>query len=390
MKVTNKTTPEIIGRSEKKQSAKVITLTGYYGAGNLGDDLMLQALIHHLLNDPDIILNIFQFNHTTPLPIIANNRINTIKIPPKGINRFLTAARTLLRTDWLIFGGGTCFTDSAGDGSFKLFMLAKLLGCRLGYIGVGIGDLNHQSRKWKTKILLRISDLITFRDNRSYTYGLALAGKSSDNKIYKTEDLCYLGIDNQTSGKVENTHDVKPVWVISVRPLEQYLPKEQLETFWDDWTDWLYDILKKNRPLKIVFLPIDDQRDIPISKTICQSIKDKDLHHNNLEIAVENNLSADEKRRLLASADHIISMRLHACLLGYAYNVPTFGIAYCKKVIAFYESIGSNCFAEIYDWLTNTGKPAISIPADRYCFEYSLQKAKDKALMNIDILKSYL
>ena len=302
----------------------------------------------------------------------------------------MTVAKNLRRSNWLIFGGGTCFTDSSGDGSFKLFMLAKLLGCHLAYIGVGIGNLSYRSRILKTKVLLHLSDFITFRDNRSYDYGLAIAGKALNKKIYKTEDLCYLDIDYQLSKIVPKTKTTQPLWVISVRPLGQYLSGEKLYRFWHNWIEWLCDLIEENKPVKIIFLAIDDQRDIPISEKICNSLRERNLHYNNFQINVIKKITADEKCTVLASADHIIAMRLHAILLGCAMKVPTFGVSYCKKVSSFYQSIGSDYFAEIDDWLCPTGRPDISISIHTHSTHYNLKTAKEKALMNIDILKSHL
>ena len=53
----------------------------------------------------------------------------------------------------------------------------------------------------------------------------------------------------------------------------------------------------------------------------------------------------DEVFSAISSADAVVAMRLHACLLAHRYHVPTLGLAYDPKVSQHFEEIGRGDFA---------------------------------------------
>jgi polysaccharide pyruvyl transferase WcaK-like protein len=368
-----------------KKKSTVVTLTGYYGAGNLGDDLMIRGLVNNLLSATNISLNVLQFYDVSTLPFEENERLKIIKIPNNRIKSIIVTAKTLIRSNWLVYGGGTCFTDRSGDGSFKLFMMAKLLGCKIAYLGVGIGKLTRKSRILKTKLLLFISNLTTFRDNSSFIKGIKLSLTSSHSNLFETEDLCYLDSEHHLLLSETFKSSSFITWVISVRPLDQYLSTNDNKIFWKNWIEWIKSQIIIYEPNKILILPIDDSKDISISKMLLDSLlvlEDK----LDCKIEIVNKTTSNEKIRILSHSNLIVSMRLHACYLGNLMNIPTFGVSYCQKVTAFYNSIDSTYFSELDSWLTPlVNFPDLKLP-EIYFSNFDLEEKKNNSYENIRLI----
>ena len=119
-----------------------VLLSGYYGCGNLGDDLLLTVAVEELrtiLPDARFLLR----DHGADLPNLGPDVI------PTGIDAILDdqtrsqlyrlisftrhIAGLLRQCRWLIFGGGTVFHDNGGLASLALQWLichlARAVGC---------------------------------------------------------------------------------------------------------------------------------------------------------------------------------------------------------------------------------------------------------------------
>lgn len=360
---------------------KTITISGYYGAGNLGDDLMLSGLVDHLLAAPETTVNVLVTGDSATA-IAPRERLNVMVLPRGRLAQLCRVVPVLRRSDWLIWGGGTCFTDTAGDGSFKLFLLGSLLGCKLAYIAVGIGQLSRKSRIFKTKCLLRLSRLVTFRDQESFQLAKQLLNPKHYHKLHKTEDLCYLALGEPAPLSASESADDRKTWVVSVRPLEQFLPTEVLPSFWNNWKAWLKQQVVYHQPKRVVFLVIEEGRDRSVSEECCSYLASELGPNLDCEFSIAEHLSSEDKCRTLSTADQVVAMRLHACLVAGAAEVPTFGIAYCDKLTYYFDSIGSTAVRPLRSWIDSAEEISISpSPASNVL----LDVRRPAALKNIEL-----
>ena len=136
-------------------------LLGYYGFGNLGDELLLQACLE-LLGSNDVI-------------VLSNNPEETSRnFNIKSINRwkFFQVVKALINSENLLLGGGGLFQDSSSVKSclwyWGIVRLAKILGVKIFAVSQSIGPLNHKLSKILTKNALRACEKIHVRDENSY------------------------------------------------------------------------------------------------------------------------------------------------------------------------------------------------------------------------------
>jgi len=180
-----------------------VYLYGYYGQGNLGDDLLLESalrmiravrprapvFVHCLdparlpaLGDPDII----------PVPAAARlaDRSRPRLARLMAYRRDLAAA--FARCDAFVFGGGTVFQDASSPVSLLLIAataaMAKRRGLKIAAIGAGVGRLRTAPGRWAMRAVLARADAFCARDAASEAACRAL---SPNAPIQLTADLAY-------------------------------------------------------------------------------------------------------------------------------------------------------------------------------------------------------
>ncbi|MBQ9418966.1 MAG: polysaccharide pyruvyl transferase family protein, partial [Synergistaceae bacterium] len=150
-----------------------VAVLGYYGFGNLGDELLLQACVN-LLNANDI-------NNITAL---SNDPAETQKnFNVNAINRWkiFEVSKTLRSCDYLLLGGGGLFQDSTSVKSclyyWGVVRLAKFFGVKVLAVGQSIGPLNSRLAKFFTASALRACEKIHVRDQNSFDIAKSLGCK---------------------------------------------------------------------------------------------------------------------------------------------------------------------------------------------------------------------
>ena len=153
MPVARSTTPSLL-------------LCGYYGEHNLGDDALLQVLLQDLPPCSSLVITAAD---SEPVQALAPTA--------RVINRRSLKAtlRAALRTDVLIFGGGSLLQDSTSFNSLIYYVLlicaARFRGGRVLLWGQGLGPLRRPISRILVRWVLPLCAAISWRDDAS----LALA-----------------------------------------------------------------------------------------------------------------------------------------------------------------------------------------------------------------------
>jgi polysaccharide pyruvyl transferase WcaK-like protein len=157
-----------------------VLLYGYFGAGNLGDDLLLAVTARELRT----ILpgaRFFVRHHgdvaglTALGPDVALTGIETIladqsKFRIARLWAYLRGyAHILRRCRWLIFAGGTLFhergTPTALVLQLLICLLARFQGVRIAALGVGVAELNSATARGLLRRIIGMSELFLVRDD---------------------------------------------------------------------------------------------------------------------------------------------------------------------------------------------------------------------------------
>ena len=281
-------------------------LLGYYGFGNLGDELLLQASIK-ILNERGI--------ENKNIIVLSNNPEETQKnFHVESVNRWkiFEVLKAVRKSKNLILGGGGLFQDSTSLKScvyyWGVVRLAKFLGLNIFALGQSIGPLNSRLSKFLTRNALRACEKIQVRDENSFN----IAKNFNIKNLELAPDLVLkLGIRNE---KLEIKRE-KKFLLVNLRPCKN------LEKF----INLIGPRVKNfNAEKKIgVALSIDDEKIlIANQKNLCLD-----------EIKLLKNF--DDAEKIFSSASTAIGMRLHFGVLAKIFEIPVTLMPYDIKVSEF-------------------------------------------------------
>lgn len=178
-------TLSVYGRAVDSVPAKKssVLLCGYYGFGNMGDDVLLRSAIKRAKG---------QFPALSIGALTRKGRRDNAHFGIRCVKRSSPVAiwRELRGCEHFVFGGGTLLQDSTSLRSLiyyvALLRLAKLCGARCHLWGNGIGELSSPLSKALAKRALDICEDIGMRDSLSLKKAAALSSRSH---IYADKDL---------------------------------------------------------------------------------------------------------------------------------------------------------------------------------------------------------
>ena len=282
-----------------------ITICGYYGHENLGDEMILEALL-------------LKIKETVPH---ANIQILNTKNP-------LVNTQKMYKSDLFIFGGGSILQNSTSDASLLYYLalinLAAPLCKRKIMLANGIGPII--PRKIPCKILRRILahainrfDYISVRDTNSQKF---LQNLLPNRKIRLVPDPALVEFQKLNQRLMLYRSPCSPDAFFVFCPHKNSLKKEKIDP----------EILAKSLSTianfyqstpKIVIFNIKE--DLPLARGIKNLLK-------NAEIITPH--TATEAAQALWNAKFVISSRYHASLLAISLGLPTLSISIDPKIIA--------------------------------------------------------
>ena len=331
-------TAEKIGIKKKMKSALVI---GHFGARNFGDDLML-ASICGILSDKDVHITVFAKSDN--IGDLIDRQSTYISVLRRG--SIFDIYSTMRKTDILILGGGTHFQDNFRASRYvrslvslsrflALFTAARIMGVRIGWIGVGIGP----ARSLPTSVLIKICSMLTEQ--------ISVRDEASDRELRR------LGIKRSRLGfdLVALLQDIKPerkpvrgdrtlmgVSLFSAGQLQG--DGVQTNGFWSTWKDAIEASFRKHETLYInliVFLDLAGE---------LGDVDDLAEMHDRLaridpdRVSMTQYTSTRKTLEAIASCDLFMAARYHSVITAGLFGIPMIVAPYDRKVVDAALQIG--------------------------------------------------
>ncbi len=273
---------------------------GYYGEGNLGDDLLLKSL-----------LTIFGNKYNLGVLIKGIDK----RYQQKDIREFskfsIDVFKGIKWADVVVGGGGGIFQDKTSIRSFYYYIfvlsLSLLFGKRVYLLGQSFSPLKSKINEFFLRVFLNRTGKIYVRDSFSKDYLIKLRVKPE--KIVLSTDLVFLldfPFELKNNGKGLG---------INLRGWRGFK--------FEEFNPILKDLIQKYG--EFYFFSFQD-KDSQIYELIENDFKSKIrlINPDNLEF-----LSCFSSCRLF------IGMRLHSCILSVLLGIPFIAISYDEKVEAF-------------------------------------------------------
>lgn len=301
---------------------KKILFTGYFGAGNFGDDLMLSVFSKNV-GEGNMLFFLKIFPNLITIEIPKNVKVIDISMFNSKMQKVIYAF-IMLKMNTFFWVGGTIFTEYDGDGAYSFVKIAKILKKKYGYLGVGIGEIRSKKRIHRNNYALKNASFITFRDKNSYEIG-----KSINDNVFLTQDLAYLYLEEKN--EVDELNQV----IISWRELGKEISlQEELRLIKVLATSV---IMNKLDLLKILIIPLDDSNDFDKNNILYNEIKKISNYPENISIIKD--LKAEQKFDLIACSKINIMGRLHGVFVSEVYSRNTLSMSYSLKMDEFLKDL---------------------------------------------------
>lgn len=335
---------------------------GYYGLGNLGDDLLLGAIVDQLTKrefaDKYFIRNLGVVNG-----LIKNERIIFTNLEHK---LFFYGGATILRKAIIfyiymrehiklfgrchsfILGGGTLLSNRMSLKSlFILTMLvltAKLQGAKVMALGLGVTNIKGILRRFLVRYILRAASKVCIRD---YSSLQACRELTADTSFTLTADLVFSSnITKNFSSKKRITASSPPL-TIGITLVEPFL-RDNIEgvnehEVLDVTAAAIKYCLNKGYIVKLIGF----QR-LTINEV--DSFSDMDIFER---LVVDHNIVGAELIDVSHSIEYlpalydelhmVVGMRFHSLVLSALSNISFVGISCDHKISCLCESFGMPC-----------------------------------------------
>lgn len=285
-------------------------ILGYYGFGNLGDELLLQACIEILGR---------QGISRDKIIVLSNNPKETSEsFHVDSINRWKISEviHAFRNSNALVLGGGGLFQDITSVKScvwyWGILRLAKFLGCKIIAIGQSFGPLNSKLSFMLTRNALNSCRVIHVRDEPSYN----IAVKSKCRDIILGSDIV------MTLKSESHSHDENGYLIINLRPCSNL-------------NGFVKIIMPHIAHKGIKGAALSDDDIEPLSMIM----KSEDI------VRVK---SFNDAKILWQGASCAIGMRLHFGVLSRIFGVPLALMPYDIKVNEFAKQSGVPCITDSY------------------------------------------
>lgn len=294
-------------------------LSGYYGFGNLGDEALLETIVAGLRRRfPGAEIDVFSADCAG-----TSARLGVDATPHRDL-RAIRAA--IARADVVLSGGGGLLQNVTSLRSLiyyaGILRMASAARKRTMIFAQSIGPLDTLGRL-VVRLLCGGVDAATVRDERSRRTLTSLLPQVS---VERTADPVFL-MEQRSEPldlRAEGLDGPGPLVVVSVRPWPR---SESTAARLAHVVDHLADTYGA----QVAFLPLGGVPDAQASTDVIRRAKSTPV--------LLPAYPLDQAAQVIARADLVVGMRLHALIIAAHYGVPFAALPYDPKVFALLEEL---------------------------------------------------
>jgi len=308
-----------------------IFLSGYYGAKNLGDELLLLKVIEDILAiAPQAEFFVWSIDKDFTNRFLKD-------YPASAVDRFSPAdtVNAVKSSDLVVLGGGGIVQEYYGikiEDLFKDFgfhvvsyavppFLGKLFGKKVFYWCLGHGPAVTEEALYFSRWFYSLADRITVRDEVSFEEVSSLVAKE---KVYLDADpLLHFDFKRWAVGKKEpNILGVSIRWWFFEETLVEKVSRA------------LRRLLSERPELKVALIPCDLNLDPEVLGRLQALLPEDRLIRFEIE-------GIEDIVRAISLCQWFVGMRLHSLICAYRLGVPFLALSYDGKTEEFVKSVGA-------------------------------------------------
>jgi polysaccharide pyruvyl transferase WcaK-like protein len=304
-----------------------ILIVGAYGTGNLGDETILSGMLDFLT----------KHEHYDKSRIVVFSRDPTETAHLHNIRARRRNIIDLLFSGQIMIGGGQLLQDLGGMALkySALALVAKLLGKRVAFYGVGVGTMRSRIGRFLTKISSNTVDEIYVRDvfsrNRLMRLGVGKRiNVCKDMSVYAPHVSDRVARSLLQEEGIESTNSrllIALIW--------QYGDSKTAEALARFLPGFVQYILKKFRETYVIFVPFNRHKDIPSDQDIIYGDwLERQLKTERFRV-LRHSYTPSEVLGVFNLVDVVISTRLHPLLFACRMNSLAVGIGLYEQICEF-------------------------------------------------------
>lgn len=317
-----------------------VLIAGYYGMGNLGDEIILSELVRRVR---------LEFENARAggcdIKVLSGNPAVTSTPPDVSAVRRKSLAAVIVALSWcdiLIVGGGGIFQDKTSSLSlyyyFGLILAAKLLGKKVSLCAVGVDRLK-KFNTWLARRVLVLADSVSVRDDESKFFMDTFRGDA-----LRVADFVAALPDDFAAPLIKSADDATVAKRITLVPRRFQRADVQ---FWAR----LADACARRFGARVKILPFHKIEDFKYATRIAGAMTMP------CEVIVWESIAGAAAE--IASSDVVVSARLHGIILAASMGIPVCGISADRKSDLFLREIGQKNIYERIGDLDNSGEETI-------------------------------
>jgi polysaccharide pyruvyl transferase WcaK-like protein len=303
-------------------------IQGYYGYGNIGDDILLDVCIKQILKrDKDAEIAILKTGKDEVYREKLLSSLGVQIIPYAGRISLFTQMGNF---DAFVFGGGSGLTFS-GLAGFYYNWLASVQRLKIFWVGFGIEDPGQGKQYLKALFTVAACDRMWLRDSASADILGRRFGWFRNYSL--TADLARLYQIEKSKIKNSKSGYLLLSWSFSLTT--QYTQEISRKHF----AKVASAVLQFCREAKIELIILAAMCNSDDSVSILDFRNALGENPQDINIALVQPKTVDEKIDLILDSKMLVSARLHPFVVAKLAGVPAVGYLYAKKVVEFNNSL---------------------------------------------------
>ncbi len=357
-------------------------INGYYGHGNIGDDILLSVLVEGVKRvDPDAKMVIV----CSPQGLENLQEMRSEQVSLLSCSSRREIITYLMKCDVLLWGGGTCL-HSQGFCGFMRNILARLFFKKVFWLAIGVEEVKGFYARLKGKVSLACCNYITLRDKVSEGFLQAIGPRFRNYAI--AEDLVWLYECKDGPQAAGDEKYMVLIWRDNSSIVDAKQERRLLEAI----INQSIAFSRKNHIGRIVVANMATHVDFEISKSLQALIQEALPESSGINVDFFNYNGIEGGVELLHSASMIISCRMHPFLIAKVLNVPCVPVVYSDKVRIYADYFVSQEVVDLYGHCDESeiGKSLDSEFAEPATNREGFGALRDKAERNFTLLEKFI
>jgi polysaccharide pyruvyl transferase WcaK-like protein len=361
-------------------TARTLAFFGNFGTSNLGNEFTLRSILQHarryrpearlhcICPDPEETTR----THAVPAsrmsyrndrafaskafrrsrhPVVRLLRRLFVRLPLEVLE-WREAFRALRGADMLIMPG----TGMLGDFGIrpldlhyqilKWSIVARMRSCKLLFVSVGAGPIDHPVSRWIVKSAISLADYRSYRDRFSQRYLDGIGFDASKDRVYP--DLAFSLVGPAPDGAAEGG-GASPV--VGVGLMEYYGKSWSGEEGAPAYRDYIAKLARfvawlLGRHYVVRLLVGDLAYDTRVKADLLRALADGGRPPGAGQVLDEPVTSLDELWTQIARTDMVVATRFHNVLLGLMLGKPVLALSYHQKVRSLMTAAGVSDYCQ--------------------------------------------